>query len=62
MHDRLFSNRPPVLDAILADTQAMGFKMASGPQTGSLLRTLAASRPRGKWRTKHQGKSSKINV
>ena len=49
LNDHQISNRPPVLDAILADTQAMGFKMASEPQTGSLLRTLAASKPHGKF-------------
>jgi predicted O-methyltransferase YrrM len=49
MNDHQIVNRPPVLDAILADTQALGFKMSSEPQTGSLLRTLAASKPRGRF-------------
>jgi len=48
MNDHLIPYRPPVLDAILAETQTLGFKMASDPQTGSLLRTLAASKPHGK--------------
>jgi predicted O-methyltransferase YrrM len=39
--------RPPSVDAILADTQAIRFKMASEPKTGSLLRTLAATKPGG---------------
>ncbi len=49
MNDHQISSRPPVLDAIFAETQALGFKMASEPQTGSLLRTLAASKPHGKF-------------
>ena len=49
LDDHRISNRPAVLDAIFSETQAMGFKMASGPETGSLLRTLAASKPRGKF-------------
>ena len=49
MNDHAISNRPAVLDAILAETQALGFKMASEPQTGSLLRTLAATKPHGKF-------------
>jgi predicted O-methyltransferase YrrM len=48
MNDHLISSRPAMLDAILAETQSLGFKMASEPQTGSLLCTLAASKPRGK--------------
>src|SRR6266536_5689093 len=40
-------NAPEHLTAILADTSALGFRMASEPLTGSLLRTLAASKPGG---------------
>jgi len=40
---------PPVLDAIHRDTQQMGFSMASEPQTGSLLRALAAAQPNGQF-------------
>jgi predicted O-methyltransferase YrrM len=40
-------NPPAALAAILADTTALGFTMASEPLTGSLLRTLAASKPNG---------------
>lgn len=49
MNDHDISGRPAVLDAILAETRALGFEMASEPQTGSLLRTLAASKPHGKF-------------
>ncbi|MEO8607263.1 MAG: class I SAM-dependent methyltransferase [Chloroflexota bacterium] len=37
-------NQPPSLEAIQQDTLALGFTMASDPLTGSLLRTLAASK------------------
>ena len=40
---------PAALDAIRRDTEAIGFTMASEPQTGSLLRTLAASKPAGRF-------------
>jgi predicted O-methyltransferase YrrM len=39
--------RPPTLDAIERDSRAAGFSMASEPETGSLLRALAASKPAG---------------
>ena len=39
---------PSALPAILRDTEVLKFKMASEPQTGSLLRTLAASKPGGR--------------
>jgi predicted O-methyltransferase YrrM len=38
---------PPHLPAIEAATTALGFNMASDRATGTLLRTLAASKPRG---------------
>jgi predicted O-methyltransferase YrrM len=38
---------PAVLAQLLADTEALGFQMASDSLTGSLLRTLAASKPDG---------------
>ena len=47
MNDRDITHVPPALDAIRRDTDAIGFTMASEPQTGSLLRTLAASKPDG---------------
>ena len=37
------------LDAIRRDTERLGFTMASEPKTGSLLRTLAASKPGGRF-------------
>ena len=42
--DNLF---PPALAVIQAETVALGFNMASEPQTGALLRALAASKPAG---------------
>lgn len=48
MHDPRIPSAPPSLAAILHDTEALGFKMASEAQTGSLLRTLAASKPGGR--------------
>jgi predicted O-methyltransferase YrrM len=42
--------RPPaVLAAIEKETSALGFRMASDPKTGSLLRTLAATKPAGEF-------------
>lgn len=38
---------PAVVEKILSETVAIGFEMASEPLLGSLLRTLAASKPRG---------------
>jgi predicted O-methyltransferase YrrM len=40
-------NVPAALAGIQRETEALGFSMASEPQTGSLLRTLAASKPGG---------------
>ncbi|QBD80956.1 methyltransferase domain-containing protein [Ktedonosporobacter rubrisoli] len=41
-------SRPPVAtEGIAAETQRLGFKRASHPQTEALLRTLAASKPGG---------------
>lgn len=39
---------PPALAAIRADTEALGFGMASDADTGALLKTLAASKPGGR--------------
>lgn len=42
--------RPPAaLAAITRESERLGFTMASAPQTGSLLRTLAASKPSGRF-------------
>ena len=40
--------QPEWLDAILAETKLLRFNMASEPRTGSLLRTLAQSKPNGR--------------
>jgi len=40
---------PAVVEAILRDTEQIGFTMASEPQTGALLRALAASKPGGRF-------------
>jgi len=49
MKDSSIFDRPTVLDAILRETADLGFSMASEPETGSLLRTLAASKPGGRF-------------
>jgi predicted O-methyltransferase YrrM len=41
--------KPKQLQAIMRDTAALGFGMASEPLTGALLRTLAASKPQGRF-------------
>ncbi|MFJ8585519.1 O-methyltransferase [Streptomyces sp. NPDC093595] len=41
--------RPAVLDAILADAAHAGFSMSCEDRTGSLLATLAASKPDGRF-------------
>ncbi|MBW3630191.1 MAG: class I SAM-dependent methyltransferase [Gemmatimonadetes bacterium] len=48
MNDREISFVPPAVPRIEQDTRALGFGMASDYATGSLLRTLAASKPRGR--------------
>lgn len=53
MDDQLIVGSPLFLDDIKAETEALGFTMASDYQTGSLLRTLAASnRPDTFWKSK----------
>lgn len=47
MNDHDIRDVPPMLEAIHRDTQQLGFTMASDPQTGSLLRTLASTKPGG---------------
>jgi len=49
MDDQSVHDSPPVLSAIVADTERIGFEMASEPKTGALLRTLAASKPGGRF-------------
>lgn len=48
MDDNRIALSPAVLDAILQDTRAIGFGMASEAKTGTLLRVLAASKPAGR--------------
>lgn len=43
--DRLDMNPPAQLQAIETATRTLGFNMASVPQTGALLRALAAAKP-----------------
>lgn len=45
MNDTEITSLPESLEAIWRDTRSAGFTMPSDHQTGSLLRTLAASRP-----------------
>ncbi len=47
MNDQKDLRAPAVVEEILSDTVAIGFPMASEPLAGSLLRTLAASKPSG---------------
>jgi len=49
MNDFFIFDPPTTLEAILRETANLGFSMASEPQTGSLLRTLAASKPSGRF-------------
>ena len=49
MNDLTDLNEPKSIQAILADTRAAGFTMASEPLACSLLRTLAASKPGGRF-------------
>jgi predicted O-methyltransferase YrrM len=49
LNDRVIAHVPVILEAIGRDSQAMGFTMASEPQTGSIIRTLAASKPGGRF-------------
>ena len=46
--DRAIARVPPALAAIRRDTDAIGFTMGSEAKTGSLLRTLAATKPAGR--------------
>lgn len=49
MDDHKIARVPAALEGILRDTQKLGFKMGSEPQTGALLRTLAATKPGGRF-------------
>lgn len=49
MDDLSYVQLPNPLNAILDRTEALGFKMASEPRTGALLRALGASKPNGRF-------------
>lgn len=49
MNDLDIMQIPGVLEAVHRDSHQLGFAMASEPKTGSLLRTLAASKPGGRF-------------
>jgi len=49
MNDHEPADIPATLDGIRRDTERVGFTLASEPKTGSLLRALAASKPRGEF-------------
>jgi predicted O-methyltransferase YrrM len=49
MEDLRYIAPPPQLQTILARTSQVQFSMASEPRVGSLLRTLAASKPSGRF-------------
>lgn len=48
MRDDVFFSEPPALAGILRDGARVGFRLASAPRTGSLLRVLAGSKPGGR--------------
>ena len=48
MEDAEFKRRPKAASDILAETDAMGFGMASEPKVGAFLAALAASKPGGR--------------
>lgn len=49
MNDSEIRRRPTALAGILADTDVVGFTMASEPKVGALLAALAASKPGGRF-------------
>jgi len=49
MNDENIAHLPPTVVAIRSDTDKLGFTMASEPKTGSLLRTIAAMKPAGRF-------------
>ncbi|MBA3438936.1 MAG: class I SAM-dependent methyltransferase [Pyrinomonadaceae bacterium] len=49
MNDQAHRSCPAQLESILAETEALGFDMASDRLTGSLLRTLVATKPAGRF-------------
>jgi predicted O-methyltransferase YrrM/ribosomal protein S18 acetylase RimI-like enzyme len=49
MNDSSIRQQPGALPGIIADTEALSFGMISEPKVGSLLATLAASKPNGRF-------------
>ena len=49
MNDLEISRTPAAFDAIVSDTNALGFTMASEPKVGAFLAVLAASKPGGRF-------------
>jgi predicted O-methyltransferase YrrM len=49
MDDTVIRQIPPTLEAIRWESDQIGFALASEPKTGSLLRALVASKPRGRF-------------
>ncbi len=49
MNEQEHLKSPTVLENIQLDSKALGFEMACDAPTGSLLKTLAASKPGGKF-------------
>jgi predicted O-methyltransferase YrrM len=49
MNDQTLARIPQSVQAIVAETAALGFNMASEPKVGSLLASLAASKPGGRF-------------
>jgi predicted O-methyltransferase YrrM len=48
VQDQIIASEPAVMSAILRDTAAAGFGMASERRVGALLRVLAAAKPAGR--------------
>jgi predicted O-methyltransferase YrrM len=49
MNDYEIMRKPGSLEAILSETETLGFNLASEPKVGALLATLAASKPGGRF-------------
>lgn len=49
MNDLEINRRPAAFDAILRDTNALGFNMVSEPKVRAFLAVLAASKPGGRF-------------
>ena len=49
MQDEVIYEYPPSLKRIIEGTKSLGFEMPSEPKTGALLKTLAATKPNGRF-------------